>query len=68
MRKLLVLLAMVLAATSVTAAPAKKVTKPVVTKKAPAAKKRLPPTSTVRPVVKAPEKVTRKAVLSKGKK
>ena len=71
MKKLFVLLAVALAAISVTAAPTKKPTKPVATKKAPAKKavaKKAPPTTSIRPEIVAPPKVQRKAVLSKGKK
>ena len=66
MKKFLVML---VAATFVVSAPAatvKKATKPAATKKVTTVKKK-PPVSNVRPEVKQPKKVERKAVLTKKK-
>lgn len=71
MKKLLVLLAVAFAATSVTAAPAKKPTKQATVKKAAPKKavvKKAPPTTDIRPTIAPPPKVQRKAVIKKGKK
>ena len=66
MKKFLVLLVAATFAISAPAATVKKSTKPAATKKATTVKKK-PPVSNVRPEVKQPKKVERKAVLTKKK-
>ena len=66
MKKIFVLILAAVFAISAPAATVKKSNKPVATKKTTVAKKK-PPTSNVRPDVKQPKKVERKAVLTKKK-
>ena len=66
MKKLFVLLTAAMFAVSAPAATVKKSTKSAATKKATTVKKK-PPVSNVRPAIKQPKKVERKAVLTKKK-
>ena len=68
MKQLFVLITAAMIAVSVPAesATVKKSTKPAATKKSTTVKKK-PPTSNVRPEIKQPKKVERKAVISKKK-
>lgn len=66
MKKLFVLLTAAVFAISAPAATVKKSTKPVATKKATTVKKK-PPVSSVRPEIKKPNKVERKAKITKKK-
>ena len=66
MKKIFALIIAAVFAVSATAATVKKSTKPAATKKATTVKKK-PPVSNVRPEVKKPNKVERKAVLTKKK-
>ena len=66
MKKLFVFLIASVVAVSAPAATVKKSTKATATKKATTVKKK-PPVSNVRPAIKQPKKVERKAVLTKKK-
>lgn len=66
MKKIFALIIAAVFAVSAPAATVKKSTKPAATKKATTVKKK-PPVSNVRPEVKKPKKVERKAVISKKK-
>lgn len=66
MKQLFVLLIAAVFAISAPAATVKKTTKPAATKKSTTVKK-VPPVSNVRPEVKQPKKVERKATLTKKK-
>lgn len=66
MKKILVLVIAAVFSVSAPAATTKKSTKTVSTKKATTVKKK-PPVSNVRPEVKQPKKVERKAVITKKK-
>ena len=67
MKKIFVLLTAAVFAISAPAATVKKSTKPAATKKATTVKKK-PPVSNVRPEVKKPNKIERKAVIKKKTK
>lgn len=71
MKELLTVLAFAFVTNVQAAEPVKKPAKPVVTKKATTAKKSTvkapPPKTSIRPVVKKPQKVTRKATITKKK-
>ena len=66
MKKIFALIIAAVFAVSAPAATVKKSTNPVATKKATTVKKK-PPVSNVRPEVKKPKKVERKAIISKKK-
>lgn len=66
MKKLFVLLMVAVFAVSAPASTVKKTTKPAATKKAAIVKKK-PPVSNVRPEIKKPNKVERKAKITKKK-
>ena len=66
MKKIFALIIAAVFAVSAPAATVKKSTRPAATKKAPTVKKK-PPVSNVRPEVKQPKKVERKAVITKKK-
>ena len=66
MKQIIVLLIAAVFAISAPAATVKKSTKPVATKKATTVKKK-PPVSNVRPEIKKPNKVERKAKITKKK-
>ena len=66
MKKIFALIIAAVFAVSAPAATVKKSTKPAATKKVTTVKKK-PPVSNVRPAVKKPKKVERKAVITKKK-